>query len=153
MKTHQLTLEQITHLLQESETGTLATINHDGTPYIVPIHFILLNGCIYLHGLSVGQKLDNIRENPVICFNVYKMEGLLLDEKETPCDTNTQYQSVTMQGKARLIDSLEHKRKVLQAIVNKYVPKLSDKVLPDNMIKGTSVIEIMIENITGKYWK
>ncbi|UKI16067.1 MAG: pyridoxamine 5'-phosphate oxidase family protein [Ruminococcus sp.] len=78
----------------------LATINEDGSPYATPIHFVYDNGKIYMHGLPAGQKVDNIRRNGSVSFMVYHMNGLLLDENELPCDTNTAYQSVIISGRA-----------------------------------------------------
>jgi len=39
----------------------------------------------------------------------------------------------------------------LQAIVKKYAPELPD--MPYTMMNGTAVVEIAIEEITGKYHK
>ncbi len=44
-------------------------------------------------------------------------------------------------------------RKVLNKMVEKYTPQFAGKELPDNMIKGTAVIEIDIVECTGKYHK
>lgn len=152
MKTHPLTKEQIDSLLLKKETGSLATVNEDGSPYIIPIHFLYHKGAIYFHGLPKGQKLDNIKLNPRVSMNVYEMEGLLLDPDGKPCDTNTKYQSVIISGNAALLEELEGKREILSGIVKKYTPQLSDRPLPDNMVKGTAVIKIDITTITGKYY-
>lgn len=152
MKTHQLTMEQISQLLQECKSGSLATVGADDAPYVTPIHFVYLNGKIYFHGLPKGQKLSNIIANPLVSFNVYNMVGLLLDEDEKPCGTNTEYQSVIVNGSAHLVSDIELKKLALKAIIAKYTPHLSDKELPDNMVKGTAVVEIEITEMTGKYW-
>ena len=153
MKTHPLTMEQINRLLITSQTGCLATIGQLGFPCVTPVHYVYVNGFIYFHGLPKGQKNDNIRANPHVSFNVYNMDGLLLDRAGKPCDTNTKYQSVIIQGTADFVDDIESKRNVLCAIVNKYTPHLSDKTLPDNMVKGTAIVEIKIDKLTGKYWE
>lgn len=152
MKTHPLTAEQIDSLLNSGDTATLATVNADGTPYVVPIHFVYMDGYLYFHGLPAGQKISNIRTNPHISFNTYQMDGLLLDAEEKPCDTNTRYTSVNVQGTAKRIDDLAKKQQVLEAVISKYTPQLAGKSIPSNMLKGTAVIEITIEQITGKYY-
>ena len=55
MKTHQLPAEEIESLLERAQAGALATVNPDGTPYAVPVHFVRLGGCVYVHGLPAGQ--------------------------------------------------------------------------------------------------
>lgn len=152
MKTHQLNQEQIEELLNTSETGSLATLNMDGSPYVTPVHFIYYDDALYIHGLPVGQKISNIKSNPNVSFNVFDMDGLLFDPDEKPCDTNTKYTSVIIQGKAALIEEVEKKYEVLKAIVSKYTPQLVGKVLPQNMVKGTAVIRIGISQITGKFY-
>lgn len=153
MKTHQLTVEQMVSLLKNGLAGTLATVNEAGTPYVTPLHYVYDKGNIYFHGLPIGQKMDNIQRNPHVSFNVYNMEGLLPDGSGTPCDTNTKYQSVTAQGTAETVYDIDRKREILDAIVNKYTPQFSGTRLPDNMVKGTAVVEIKITDLTGKYWK
>lgn len=152
MKTHQLTVEQISRLLHECAVGCLATVGNDNIPYVTPVHFVYKDGTIYFHGLPKGQKISNIQSNPDVSFNVYKMGGLLIDANGKPCDTNTEYQSVIAQGKAEIVADIDQKRKALDAIVDKYTPQYSGCQLPDNMVKGTAVVAIRITQLTGKYW-
>ncbi len=51
-----------------------------------------------------------------------------------------------------LLEGLEQKKRILNGIVGKYTPHLTDKPLPENMIKGTAVIKIDIVDVTGKYY-
>ena len=152
MKTHQLNQAQIDSLLDKAEVASLATTNSDGTPYVTPVHFLYHDGAVYVHGLPAGQKIENIKANPAVCMNVYKMKELLLDPLGKPCDTNTSYQSVIIKGKASFITDIEAKKSALQGIVKKYTPALAGNVLPDNMLKGTAVLEIKVEAATGKYY-
>lgn len=152
MKTHQLTDQETNSLLSNRLTGTLATINSDGTPYNVPVHYVYLNNTIDIHGLPVGQKISNVKANPNICFNIYEMKGLLLDGEEKPCDTNTAYESVVIQGKAQIVEDLNEKKAALSAIILKYTPHLTEKEIPLNMLKGTAVIKLSVYQMTGKYY-
>jgi len=152
MRTHQLNKEQIETLLYKVQTASLATINFDGTPYSTPVHFLYLDNFVYIHGLPAGQKIDNIKINPNVSFSAYEMDCFLLDTNENPCDTNTKYESVIISGTAELVTDVEIKRDVLNNIVKKYTPHLADKILPENMVKGTAVIQISINDLTGKYY-
>lgn len=152
MKTHPLTDEKIKIVLSEVQTASLSTINTDGTPYVIPVHFVYMDNKIYIHGLPKGQKIDNIIRNNKICFLAYDMKGFLLDPNGKPCDTNTEYESVIVTGSAILVEDLEVKKNVLQKIIQKYTPHLTDAQLPEPMIKGTAVIQINISEITGKYY-
>ncbi len=152
MKTHPLDEEKVNSLLHSAKTCNLATINSDGTPYCTPIHFIYWNDVIYFHGLPKGQKLENITRDSRVGISIYEMEGLLLDEEGKPCDTNTKYESIIITGNAKAVSDNEEKTNVLKKIIEKYTPDLTNKELPDNMIKGTAVMRIDITKLTGKYY-
>lgn len=152
MKTHQLTDKETDSLLLNCMTGTLATVNSDGTPYTVPVHYVFQDNAIYIHGLPVGQKISNLKANPNICFNIYEMRGLLMDKDGKPCDTNTAYASVVIQGKAQVVEDLNEKKVALSAVILKYTPHLAEKEIPFNMLKGTAVIKLSICQMTGKYY-
>lgn len=152
MKTHPLTEEQINHLLQRAQTGSLATLNPDGTPYSTPIHFVYYDNAIFVHGLPKGKKLDNIAQDSRVGFSVFEMDKLLLDPDGKSWDTNTKYESVIIAGTAKLVDDIEEKRNALNKIVEKYTPHLVNNEIPNNMVKGTAVIRIDVTEMTGKYY-
>ena len=152
MKTHPLTEQQINHLLQRAQTGSLATLNPDGTPYSTPIHFVYYDNAIFVHGLPKGKKLNNIAQDSRVGFSVFEMDKLLLDPDGKSWDTNTKYESVIISGTAKLVDDIEEKRNALNKIVEKYTPHLVNNEIPNNMVKGTAVIRIDVTEITGKYY-
>ncbi|MDF1493165.1 pyridoxamine 5'-phosphate oxidase family protein [Caproiciproducens sp. CPB-2] len=152
MKHFQLTQEQINDLLQKAEAGRLGTIRDNGYPYVIAMHFVYYKGNIYMHGLPRGQKIDNVNHSPKACFEVDELLGLQPGVK-VACDTEAVYNSVVLTGSARVLDDLEYKREVLNKLVEKYTPQLVGMELPENMIKGTAVIELQVEECTGKYHK
>ncbi|MCT7646111.1 pyridoxamine 5'-phosphate oxidase family protein [Aliarcobacter butzleri] len=74
-KTHLLTKEQIDELLLKAEVGRLGTISEDG----LPMHFVYFDNKICMHGLPKGKKIDNIKFNSNVCFEVDEMIGLLYE--------------------------------------------------------------------------
>ncbi len=153
MKTHSLSEERLNDLLSRAQTGCLATLNADGTPYNTPVHFVYINGSIYVHGLPKGQKIDNILHDRKVGFTVYDMQELLFDASGKPCDTNTKYESIIATGSAALVKDIGEKKMVLQKIVEKYTPNLTNVPLPENMVRGTAVIRISVVELTGKYYE
>ncbi len=152
MKTHQLPQEKIEALLRRSAAGALATVDAEGAPYAVPVHFALVGEVVYVHGLPAGQKLENIRANPRVCLTVWEMQGLLLDPEGRPCENNTAYESAVLRGRASLVDDLEEKRAALRAVIARYTPEMLGAPLPENMLRGTAVLCIEPDAVTGKYW-
>ena len=152
MKEHPLSEEEIKELLLAEQVGNLGMVSPDGFPYITPVHFVLIDGKIYIHGLRVGQKIDYLKANPKIGFEVYKMNGLIHDP-ELPCDTNTDYQSVIILGFAKMVDDEALVIKVLDEVVKKFTPQHVGKSFPPAILKATGVIEITPEKTTGKFFK
>ena len=152
MKTHPLSAEEIALLLDRATVATLASLNADGSPYTVPIHFVYSGGAIYFHGLPAGQKVENLQRDPRASFNVYHMDGLLYDPDGKPCDTNTKYQSVVVQGQVVFLSDPAEKETVLRSIIRKYTPHLAAKELPAPMVKGTAVAKLTMDAVTGKFY-
>lgn len=150
MKKYQLTQNQMEALLKSEAVGRLATLDADGFPYITPVHFVHMGGCIYFHGLAAGRKLANIQRDGRVCFEVERLESLLHDDD--PCDTNTVYQSVIIMGTAEVVEDMGEKTGVLGAVVAKYTPQHIGRVFPESMLKMTAVVRISIGSCTGKYY-
>lgn len=152
MKQHQLSKEEIDDVLKNEQVGRIATHNENGYPYIVPVHYIICDEKIYIHGLIKGQKISNLIANNKVGFEVDHM-GEIIPDDENPCDTNTAFKSVIILGTAKMIEDKAIKEKILHAIVEKYTPQLSHLSFPEKMMKATGVIEIKPIEITGKYYK
>lgn len=153
MKEHPLTKEKIDSFLDRAPVGRIATLNENGFPYVVPVHFVIHDEKIYFHGLHTGQKIKNLKRNAKVCFEVDEMLGVLFDEDETACGTNTDYNSVIVIGNAAFIIDVDLKRAVLEKIVDKYTPHYSGRALPEKMVATTGVVEISVLECTGKYFR
>lgn len=153
MKNHILAADKIEKLLAEAQVASLAMINLDGSPYVVPVHFVYHNEVIYIHGLPKGQKIDNILADSRVSLLVYRMDGYLFGSEDNPCEVNTHYQSVIIAGNAALVEDLPEKKLALTEIVCKYTPQLTGGPIPENMLKATAVVKITISELTGKYYE
>jgi nitroimidazol reductase NimA-like FMN-containing flavoprotein (pyridoxamine 5'-phosphate oxidase superfamily) len=54
--------------IRSERTGRLAC-SHDNRPYVVPIHYVCFGSSIVSFSMP-GQKLDFMRSNPNVCFEV-----------------------------------------------------------------------------------
>lgn len=69
MKVEELTINECWDVLEKTKMGRLAC-SLNGQPYIVPFNFAF-DGRKYLYGFStVGQKIEWMRENPLVCVEV-----------------------------------------------------------------------------------
>ncbi|MDR2611296.1 MAG: pyridoxamine 5'-phosphate oxidase family protein [Deltaproteobacteria bacterium] len=150
MRTHRLTGEQVEGLLGSARIGHLGTFGRDGYPYVIPVHYVYLDGVIYFHGLNRGQKLDNIGANPNVCFQV--TGGFSLIQADAPCETNTAYRSVVCLGKAFLVEDAAEKARVLDAVVAKYTPQHRGRAFPGEALEVTAVVGIRPGELHGKHY-
>jgi uncharacterized protein len=148
MMKHQLTRSEMDKILAEAESGVVSTNGSDGYPYGAPVNFIYIEGKLFFHGRMGGEKVDNIRRDPKVCFTVYRESGFE-DCGPLACDTTTVYSSVVIRGKAQVIDDAGIKKKVLLAITEKLVPGKGG--IDDSIVALTGIYGIDVESMTGKY--
>jgi len=140
--------EEMESLLQEALVGCLATVEPDGSPYITPMHFVYHQGKIYFHCAFKGRKIDNIRANPRVCFEVHELVKIVQGQRA--CDFSTRYHSVLVFGRARSLPDVDKKMVVLTALAEKYTGGQAVEPPTPKRAKGTEVIEITVGEMTGK---
>lgn len=151
MPHYQHTQEEMHQFLKTCPVGSFATVNADGTPYVVPLNYVHLDDAIYMHAALKGQKLTNIENRPQVAMTFYHMEGVLKNPEGNPCRTNTLFSSVVITGKAVIIDDITEKESALREFLVKYTPEYKEKPMSEQMISRCAVIKITIETMTGRY--
>ena len=119
----------------------------NNTPYVVPVIFGYKENCLYFHSARKGKKIDILKQNSNVCFEMDIDHELT--KAESPCDWDMKYRSVIGFGKASFVDDLEEKRKVLNTILEHYSGGNSHEY-PEKLLSYTLIIKIEIESITGK---
>jgi len=66
--------EEIEQLLASEITGRIGC-HADGRTYVVPITYAYQSGHVYCHSPD-GQKIRMMRKNPVVCFEVDRVEDI-----------------------------------------------------------------------------
>ena len=116
------------------------------TPYIVPLCFGYADRSLYFHSAPEGKKLEILKKNNRVCFEVDIDPSLKPNVK--PCAWGMNYKSVIGFGCARFLDDVESKRKALDIIMRNYSDKSFD--YQKSAIENTTVIKVEIEQMTGK---
>ncbi|MDR1051102.1 MAG: pyridoxamine 5'-phosphate oxidase family protein [Deltaproteobacteria bacterium] len=142
--------ESVVKVLTNGRVGFLATTGEDG-PYVIPVNYVLLDGKIYLHGRKAGgQKLDNIRRDPRVCFSVAEVGGYR--RGDAACKTSTIYNSVVGRGTARILpDGDPLAEAALLKFAEIFNPKLDRPSINPEKLAVTAVIELTVPEFTGKY--
>jgi hypothetical protein len=120
-------------------------VDGDG-PYIVPLCFGFRNNTLYFHSAVEGKKLDLLRKNPRVCFEIDCDPEVRTGEKA--CDFSMRYKSVIGFGNAAFIEAAIAKREALDIIMNHYAEGAFD--YPDASVHRISVFQVEIDTMTGK---
>ncbi len=139
-------LGEIESILDKAMVCRLALCDETG-PYIVPLNFGYRPGFIYAHSAIEGMKLDLIRKNSRVCFEV-ETDVEIVPNPAGACKWTTRYRSVIGRGSAEIVESLDGKREGLRCILGHY--GLDDVEIPDSAYERVAVIAIRIESMTGK---
>ena len=138
--------ETIQKIFKEAEVCRIA-LTDDDKPYIVPMNFGYQDNTLYLHSASEGYKIDILKKNNNLCFQMDIKTEMI--RSETPCNWGMKYFSLVGHGKAHLIKDILEKREALDIIMAKYSPDESFSY-SDKAIKEVLVIKVNIEDVTGK---
>ena len=141
--------ETMIAMLERSPVGRIATVNQKGFPVIKPVNFVFLEGKIYLHSSTKGEKIEDIQRGSPVCFEVddpvaYVVAGT------SACKASYYYRSIIIKGKAAFVKDPDKKMKVLGRMMEKYQPEENDGEMPAEVLEKTAVVEILIKEITGK---
>jgi hypothetical protein len=139
--------EDSKELLEKAPVGRLGTCLGN-EPYVTPLNFVYDNGKIYFHSAKVGRKLENMKSNPKVCFEVDQLIGI--KQGEIGCDFGCYYKSVITFGEARIVNSESQKVRILEKLVLKYAVKSIKPVFENTQLERIAVVEIRVENMSGK---
>ena len=133
-------------IIQSAQVCRLALADHD-TPYVVPMYFGMRDNTLYFHCAPQGRKLDIIKRNPVVCFEIET--DLCIINTGKPCDWSSRYASVIGYGNASLITDPKQKREALNIIVDHYAPSTVYE-FQGKKVDEVAVLKVDITSMTGK---
>ena len=135
----------IEEIIHKAQICRLA-LSENGQPYIGPLCVGSKNITLYFHTAREGKKLDILRKNNNVCFEIDIDQELVKGKKA--CNCSMKYRSVIGFGKAELIEDIELKRKAFNIIMQNYLEGFFK--YPEESIQNTVIIKVEIENMTGK---
>jgi len=138
--------ETIDSILNEAEVSRIGMSN-ENIPYVVAVNFGYDGENIYFHSANEGKKIDILKKNKVVCFEVEARTEII--KSEVACRWGMRYLSVIGMGKAEFIGELALKKKALNIIMGKYAKGINFDYTETELNK-IEVIKIAITEITGK---
>ena len=123
----------------------------DNEPYVVPMNYgyTYENGklVMYLHSALRGKKLDMIRANPKVFFEIDCDWMPFAGEK--PCQYGLAYSSVMGRGTATIVEDVEEKKQAMSVLMKTQTDK--DFTFNDELVSIVAVIRIDVAEYTAKH--
>jgi len=138
-------IEEIEKIIKKAKVCHLGLVDND-EPYIVPVNFGYDRNALYFHSALEGRKVELIKKNNKICFEIDTDVEIVSSEK--PCDWTTKYRSVIGVGRAHILNSDEDKAHGLSLIMKQYSD--GEPGLDFEKLNSVLIVKIDIESITGK---
>lgn len=141
--------DEIIRILDKCKVLHLGLVDGD-EPYVVAMNYgYTLEDeklTLYLHAATAGYKLDLIRVNPKVFFemdcDVMPFEG------KVACQYGTSYSSIMGRGRAEIVEDVEEKKQILSVFMKSQTGQ--DFTFQDKLVSIVSVIKIQVSEYTAK---
>lgn len=116
------------------------------SPYVFPVCFGFKDGCLYFHSAQEGRKIEILKKNNKVCFEMDIDTELV--EGEKGCEWGIRYSSVIGFGMASFVEDAEEMKKALSILLGHYSDKKYE--FSEHSLKQVTVVKIQVESLTGK---
>jgi nitroimidazol reductase NimA-like FMN-containing flavoprotein (pyridoxamine 5'-phosphate oxidase superfamily) len=135
-----LTPDEIERLLEDEVLGRIGCLS-GGRPYVVPVCYAYLDGCVYGH-TAKGAKWQAMRAEPSVCFEVEHVDDL------------SSWRSVIAWGVFEELDGADAERG-MQLLVDRILPLLHTPTTPQprphSSTATATVYRIRLGEKTGRF--
>lgn len=164
--------DKIIEFLNGQRVGRIASIDINGYPQIIPMNFVFVSSkhevnmnvspssmkssSIYMHSHPFGEKLENIKRNSKVGFEVDQYVCFLPSYYFHPTDASQAdilYISIVIKGNAFIMDDNQEKAFALNMLMKKYQTEGMYKPLNRSMpsVRAVTVIKVVPYDLRGKY--
>lgn len=143
-------INEILRILDMAKIVHLGLVDGD-EPYVVPMNYgyTYLDGklTLYMHGATTGRKLDVMRANPKVFFEIdCDLEPF---EGSVACQYGISYSSVMGSGTAEILENPQDKMAGLTYLMKTQTDK--DFEFNERLVSGVSVFRINVTDFTAKH--
>ena len=143
-------INEIEKIFHQCKTCHVAMVDN-GTPYVVPLSYgfkMLDNNTLelYFHSALEGRKLDILKKNNKVCFEVaYEGEPVFA---ETPCNSGYYFASIIGNGEVIFIDDITKKCEALSIMFKHQAGK--EVIFTACQAENICIFKIISSDFTGK---
>ncbi|MCI5517752.1 pyridoxamine 5'-phosphate oxidase family protein [Roseburia sp. MUC/MUC-530-WT-4D] len=142
--------EQMRAILDACDCARLGLVDEQGA-YIVPMNFGWEEQdgklALYFHGAAEGKKLDLIRKQGSVSFEMDRKHELV--EGDIACAYSYCYQSIMGNGRIKIVEDIEQKKHGLQVIMSHYTKK-QNWDFQDELVNRVAVLKLEVDNWSCK---
>jgi nitroimidazol reductase NimA-like FMN-containing flavoprotein (pyridoxamine 5'-phosphate oxidase superfamily) len=142
-------LQEINEIIRKADVCRVALANGD-IPYIVTLSFGYEagdGGKLYFHCANQGRKLEMIKKNNYVCFQIDTDHQLF--NGEDGCDWGMKYSSVVGYGFVSIVTKPETRKAGLNCIMSHYGGE-KEYTFDDKVLARTTILSLEIKEMTGK---
>lgn len=137
--------KEIVEIIRKAQTCRIGLCD-DGQSYVFPVNYGYKDGFLYFHSAQEGRKIEIIKKNPKVCFQMDVNQEII--QAENACDWSVRYRSVMGFGKAEFVNSLEEKKEALDTIMFHYSSR--EYIFTEACLNSVCIVRIRIDKMTGK---
>lgn len=137
-------INQIGKIIKKATVCRLGLVDN-GEPYVVPVNFGFEGNAIYFHSALEGRKIEIIRKNSKVCFEIDTGVGIGKSEKS---NCAVKYRSVIGTGRIHILEGDEEKIHGLKAIMRQCAG--GEYEFSAEKLGTVLVAKVSIEGVTGK---
>ena len=123
----------------------------DNEPYVVPLNYGYIMEddklVIYLHSAQRGKKLDMLRANPNVFFEM-DCDRMPFESK-LPCQYGMVYSSIMGRGVATIVEDVEEKKRAMTILMKTQTGK--DFEFNDRLVSMVAVVRVDVSEYTAKH--
>ncbi len=142
-------LEDINSIISKVKVCHLAMVDN-GFPYVVPLNYgYTLHDdvlTIYFHSAKAGRKIDALKENNAVCFEI-SYEGEL-GMHQNPCEYVFYYESVIGFGKVEFVENVQEKCEALTLLMKHQSNK--EFIFTKEQADSVCVFKVESKDFVGK---
>lgn len=135
----------INEIMNKSLICRLAFFDHE-YPYIIPMNYGYKNEDLYFHCATEGKKIDLIKQNNKVCFEIEQEHEII--KSDTSCKWTTKYRSIIGYGKIEIISDNNEKIKGLDVIMQQH-GKMENSYNKKN-VDEIYILKLAISDISAK---
>lgn len=149
MKKRDLTFKpELEAIIEKCDVCSLAMVDSDGAPYVIPMNFGYAGDHIYFHSARSGKKIGILKSNPRVSVAFSTDHELRWVNEEVACSWGMKYRSVLAHGLMEFIDDYDAKVEALKVIMKNYSE--IDFSFNAPAVKDVMIYRMKIEKLEGR---